>query len=163
MLLPGVKRLLKILGLNPALGTAFIKGFLEIDLGTVAAAQTMAPLGDRLVVASAIIAWSGLSVHGQVISVIHETDIRIAPYLVARILHAFLGGLYTYLLLGALRVLGGVTTTPVYRTPGVLERWYLSLTQLLIISGILIGAALLFHLLSKFRLVLVDEAPEKKR
>ncbi len=163
LILPGLKGLLRIFGLDPALGVAVIKGFFEIDLGTVAAAQAMAPLGQRLVVASAIIAWSGLSVHGQVISVIHETDIRITPYLVARVLHAFLGGFYTYLLLGTLRVVGTVTTAPVYQSTGVLQRWYLSLTQLLIIIGILIGAALLFHFLSKFRLVVVDEAPRKGR
>ncbi|NLW55502.1 MAG: sporulation integral membrane protein YlbJ [Firmicutes bacterium] len=163
LILPGIKGLLKTLGLNPALGTAIIKGFLEIDLGTVAAAQAMAPLGDRLVVASAIIAWSGLSVHGQVISVIHETDIRIAPYLVARVLHTFLGGLYTFFLLGTLKIMGGATTTAFYRTTGVLKRWYISLTQLLIIIGILIGASLLFHFLSKFRLVVVEQAPNRRR
>lgn len=163
LLLPGIRGFLKILGLNPALGSALIKGFLEIDLGAVATAQTMAPLGDRLVVASAIIAWSGLSVHGQVISVIHETDIGIIPYLGARVLHAFLGGLYTYLLLGTVRVMGKVTTTSFYQTTGVLKRWYISLSQLLIILGVLIGVSLLFHCLSKYRLVVLDEAHDKRK
>ncbi len=156
-LLPSMERILQILGLNPSLSSALIKGLLEIDLGTMAAARTIAPLGDRLIVASAIIAWSGLSVHGQVISVIHETDIRITPYLIARILHCLLGGIYTYFLLGTVKVLGKTPATSFYQTTGVLKRWYLSLTQLLFIAGVLISVSLLLAILSRVRLVIMNE------
>ncbi|MBT9153418.1 MAG: Sporulation integral membrane protein YlbJ [Firmicutes bacterium] len=51
-----------------------------------------------MAMAGAIIAWSGLSVHGQVASVVHDTDIRIRPYIVARLAHAALAFVYTMLL-----------------------------------------------------------------
>jgi sporulation integral membrane protein YlbJ len=156
ILLPVVEWILKRIGLNPSLSPALIKGFLEIDLGTMAAAQTTASLGDRLIIASAIIGWSGLSVHGQVISVIHETDIRIAPYIIARILHCLLGGIYTYFLLGTVKVIKILPTPVFYQSTGVLRRWYLSFTQLLIVIGFLIGVSFLLQILSRFRLVLVE-------
>ena len=118
---------------------------------------TSASLGDRLIVSSAIIGWSGLSVHGQVISVIHETDIRIVPYIIARILHCLLGGVYTYFLLGTIKVTKIFPVPVFYQSTGVLRRWYVSFTQLLIVIGFLIGAALLLRVLSKFRLVLVED------
>ncbi|HEX2954290.1 MAG TPA: hypothetical protein VHR47_09955 [Bacillota bacterium] len=85
---PGIKFILGVFGLSPQLTQAVLRGVLEIDLGTVAASQATAPLGQKLVVTSAVIAWSGLSVHGQVASVIHGTDIRMGPYIAARLLHA---------------------------------------------------------------------------
>lgn len=86
------------LGLEPALVDSVVAGFFEIDLGTVAASQAAAPFVQKALMASAVIAWSGLSVHGQVASVITGTDIRMAPYELARVLHAILAALYTYFL-----------------------------------------------------------------
>ncbi len=163
LLLPVVEWILRTIGLSPSLSSSLIKGFLEIDLGTMAAAQTSASLGDRLIVSSAIIGWSGLSVHGQVISVIHETDIRIVPYIIARILHCLLGGIYTYFLLGTIKVTKIFPVPVFYQSTGVLRRWYISFTQLLIVIGFLIGAALLLRVLSKFRLVLVEDKVSRRK
>src|SRR5690606_14078332 len=123
-ILPVVEGGLKLLGLDPELAAALIKGFFEIDLGTMAAAQTGAVFGDRLIVSSAIIAWSGLSVLGQVISVIHGTDLRIWPFITARVLHGIIAGLYTYLLLGTVKVAGGVVPSIRNVKVGPLNRWY---------------------------------------
>lgn len=57
-------------------------------------------MGEKLIAVSMIIAWSGLSVHCQVASIISKTDLRLAPYLVARVVHALIAGVYTALLLG---------------------------------------------------------------
>lgn len=86
------------LGLDPSLVPALFAGLLEIDIGTLEAAQAPAPGVHRAVVAGAVIAWSGLSVHGQVASVLGGTDIGMRPYLAARALHAVLAGLLTLLL-----------------------------------------------------------------
>jgi len=88
--------LFKAVGLEPCLVDSVVAGFFEIDLGTVAASQAAAPLVQRALMASAVIAWSGLSVHGQVASVITGTDIRMGPYVLARALHAVLAALYTW-------------------------------------------------------------------
>jgi sporulation integral membrane protein YlbJ len=91
---------LKLIGFDLALAPALVSGLFEIDLGALAAAQADAPLAQKLAVASAIIAWSGLSVHGQVASIVIESGIRMGPYLFGRLLHAVLAGAFTILFLG---------------------------------------------------------------
>jgi sporulation integral membrane protein YlbJ len=85
----------RLLGLSPHLAAAAVTGLFEIDLGSARAATAHAPLMQRLAVVSAIVAWSGLSVHGQVASVLTDTDIRMGPYVVARMLHAVIAALLT--------------------------------------------------------------------
>jgi sporulation integral membrane protein YlbJ len=82
--------LFKLLHIDARLVKAAVTGLFEIDLGSVAAAKAVAPLIQRVALAGAVIAWSGLSVHGQVASVLTGTDIRMRPYMLARLLHAVL-------------------------------------------------------------------------
>lgn len=88
-----------VLGLDARLVPAMFAGLLEIDIGCVKASTAAAAPVQQVVVAGAIIAWSGLSVHGQIASVLHGTDISMKPYVVARALHAALAGLFTLLAL----------------------------------------------------------------
>ena len=154
LLQPVAGGLLKVFGLEPALASSLLKGFFEIDLGVMAGARAAAPLNDRLVVAGVIIAWSGLSVHSQVMSVIHGTDIRIFPYLAARAGHAFLAGLYTFLL-NCLRKAAAGGSFPVTGSlsPGFLYRWYLSTTGFLVLLGLLSFWSILLYLGGRYRLV----------
>lgn len=85
----------RLFGIDLALVRSAVAGFFEIDLGSVAAAKASASLLQRTAIAGAIIAWSGLSVHGQVASVLTGTDIRMGPYIVARALHAVLAYIAT--------------------------------------------------------------------
>jgi sporulation integral membrane protein YlbJ len=94
----GVIGLLQMLGLSTNLSSAAVSGVFEITIGCNVASQAVAPLAQRVIMAGAIIAWSGLSVHAQVAAVVNDTDIRILPYLCARALHAILAGLFTWLL-----------------------------------------------------------------
>lgn len=87
--------LLSFFGIAHSLSDAATSGLFEISIGTKVASETMAPLGHKIAMAGAIIAWSGLSVHGQVAAIINDTDINIVPYMFARILHAFLAGIFT--------------------------------------------------------------------
>jgi sporulation integral membrane protein YlbJ len=91
---------IQVVGLPASLAHAAVTGLFEIDLGCAAAAAAHAPLVARLALAGAIIAWSGLSVHAQVLSVLAGTDIRIGPYYVARLIHSVLAGLLTVVALG---------------------------------------------------------------
>ncbi|ADL07805.1 sporulation integral membrane protein YlbJ [Thermosediminibacter oceani] len=99
MLAPGLSIILKVCGLQETLSPAIISGIFEITLGTKLASTADAPLIQRVVVASAIIAWSGLSVHFQVLSMITDTDIKILPYIIARLLHAIFAGIITYFMM----------------------------------------------------------------
>lgn len=72
-------------------------GLFEITLGCQQAAQSMLSIDAKVIALSAIIAWSGLSVHGQVASIISGTEMSIKPYLVARVIHASLAAVVTAL------------------------------------------------------------------
>ncbi|MBS4054156.1 MAG: sporulation integral membrane protein YlbJ [Thermaerobacter sp.] len=86
------------LGVAAALAPAAVAGIFEITIGTQMCSTALAPLQQRVAMAGAVIAWSGLSVHGQVASIINDTDIRLTPYLFARLLHAVLAFVATILL-----------------------------------------------------------------
>lgn len=79
-----------LFGISPNLVHPTMAGLLEIDIGTAQTAAVNAPLVQKVALASAIIAWSGLAVHAQVASVLTDTDIRMVPYFIARLLHALL-------------------------------------------------------------------------
>lgn len=93
--------LLNCINYSTNLTPALVSGFFEIDLGTLAASQANAPLIEKVAIASAIIAWSGLSVHGQVASIVIESGIRMTPYMVGRVLHAVFAAILTVLFLGS--------------------------------------------------------------
>ncbi len=86
------------MGAQKEIITSFINGFFEVSLGCEKAASLPdhISLTSKLMAVSAIIAWSGISVHAQVASITSDTDISILPFIVARFLHGFLAALYTF-------------------------------------------------------------------
>ncbi len=166
MVTPVISNILKIFNISPDLARAVFDGILEIDLGTMAASRTAVPLVDKAIVASWIIAWSGLSVHGQVASVIHDTDIRIGPYVIARILHGTFAAFYTWLLLGPLApVMAPVSRVaiPVGGKFNPLDRFVLTGKQQLMILGILLGASFLVQLSKKYALVRTNREEQNSK
>ena len=136
-----------LVGVPSSLVAPAIKGIFEIDIGSAGAAAAHAPLAARLAMASAIIAWSGLSVHSQVASVLSGTDISMRPYFLARALHAVVAFGLTYLgfvILGpAVPALAGVAsqTAPPSFLPSL--GWALgaavTVTVVLMATGLLVG------------------------
>ncbi len=113
LILP-LQALFHLLGLSSHLVPAAVQGLFEIDLGSAAAAHAQAPLIQQLIVVSAIIAWSGLSVHGQVAAVLADTDISMKPYFLARFLHAIYAALMTVVFFRPVTsTLGHISTLPV--------------------------------------------------
>ncbi len=156
-LAPLAGSVLRLCGLSPSLAPAMFRGLLEIDLGTVAASRAAAPLVERAVMASAIIAWSGLSVHGQVASVLNNTDIRMGPYFIARLCHAVLAGAYTFLCFRFVSVQAAPPAAPVPGWPGLglIGRFVLAGWQLLLFYGGALVAGLLLWLGRRYRVVWV--------
>lgn len=118
-------------------------GILEISLGCQQAANSSLALGGKIIATSAIIAWSGLSVHGQVASIISDTDLDIRPYLVARIIHALLAGIYTAILfdLNLAPVFSG--WLPNFAALPLGARYLISTRYLAIILALWVGAGIL--------------------
>mgnify|MGYP001247341359 CR=1 FL=1 len=87
-------------GFPPAFAHAIVAGLFEVTLGAQGASETAdsVPLVWKAAIASAILSWGGLSVHAQVASILSTTDIQVAPYLVARLMHAVLSACLTFVL-----------------------------------------------------------------
>lgn len=118
--------LFNVVGIDQSLVPAMVAGIFEIDIGTLAASKAAAPFLHKVLIASALVAWSGLSVHGQVASVIAGTDIRMGPYVVARILHAVFAAAFAVilvpLLLGSTLVSAGAGVDEVLTGPALFLR-----------------------------------------
>lgn len=157
----GLAGLLSAIGLSPNLSNAALSGVFEITIGCNVASQTVAPLAQRIIVASAVIAWSGLSVHGQVAGIINGTDIRITPYLCARALHAFLAGYFTWLLWNRLGSTAWNIHIPVFlqTTPGggatyFVERLAFTGLRVGVILGGLLVLSVAWHTLTKLQIII---------
>ncbi|MGE5576002.1 MAG: sporulation integral membrane protein YlbJ [Syntrophothermus sp.] len=131
--------ILGLFGFSHAAIAPVFSGIFEITLGTDLASQAAVPLVQKAMLASAIIAWSGLSVHAQVASMISDTDIRFWPYFLARLIHAMLAALITPFFLGATTVSSGISSLPPFQAyitpqPGF---WAHFTTAVLILMGAL--------------------------
>jgi sporulation integral membrane protein YlbJ len=157
LIIPPIAAVLNLFGLDPHLAGAVFNGILEIDLGTVAAAGANAPLADRVIIAGWIIAWSGLCVHGQVASVIHDTDIRMGPYVVARMLHGIIAAFYTWLFMGPLAPvsLTMARVLPVAAKFNPVDRLILSGRQILLVMAVLLLGGILAGFFKHFAVVRV--------
>jgi sporulation integral membrane protein YlbJ len=149
---------LRLCGLDPDLAGAVFNGVLEIDLGTMVASTAAAPVLDKVMIASWIIAWSGLSVHCQVASVIHDTDIGMGPYVAARFLHGVFAAFYTWILMGPL----APVLAPLHRAVAAtrwnpIDRLVLSGQQMLAVLGILLLASLAVYISKRYALVWVKK------
>ncbi|MGI6778726.1 MAG: sporulation integral membrane protein YlbJ [Acetivibrionales bacterium] len=90
--------LLAPLGLSPEVLTSLISGFFEIITGIkMICSASNVDLIQRLISTSTIIGWAGLSVHFQVLSIIRDTDINPAPYIVGKLIHGVIAGVYTFI------------------------------------------------------------------
>lgn len=82
--------------LDPSILHSLCTGFWEITLGAKIATQSLLPLETKIILISTILGWSGLAIHAQVASMITGTDIRFAPFILCRIIHASLSGLILF-------------------------------------------------------------------
>src|SRR5690606_37831584 len=87
------------------LSDAVISGIFEVTLGAKEAgeagmieSQSAVPLVSKVAIAALIISWGGLSVHAQIVGLLHQTDLRYSPFLFARLIHAVFSCLIVFLL-----------------------------------------------------------------
>ena len=150
-------KLLALVGISTSLAPAIVNGFLEVTLGSTLASEAAAPLWQKLLVTSSIIAWSGLSVQAQVLSIISRTDIRILPYLSARALHTFFACLLAFALIRPTHFFGEYVAFPVFSASGnnfMLESFSYSLVSLGIILVTLLILAFIFSFIRKLKIII---------
>lgn len=111
-----ILKLLGGLGIHPDIAPALINGFFEVTLGCQEAdtAGETVPLMQKIMAAGAIIAWSGLSVHAQVASIISKTDLSLLPFSCARFIHGILAALYTFIIFKPAEALLSNLSIPVF-------------------------------------------------
>ncbi|HAG10564.1 MAG TPA: sporulation integral membrane protein YlbJ [Desulfotomaculum sp.] len=83
------------LGFSSSVLPALTSGLIEMTVGAKLASASEASLLQQLTVIAIILAWSGISIHAQVASVISETDIRMKLFVLTRFAHALLAAIYT--------------------------------------------------------------------
>lgn len=97
------------------LSVPFITGIFETTLGNQLVSESNANLLDKVMIASFILAFGGLSIQAQVASILAETDIRFQPFFVARVLQGFYSSIISYLLFKPLYLnLQGSNALPVF-------------------------------------------------
>ncbi|WKV09185.1 sporulation integral membrane protein YlbJ [Thermoanaerobacterium sp. CMT5567-10] len=89
----------EIIGFNKSLIPGYISGLMEITIGSSLISQATAPLFQKVILVSSILAWGGFSTHGQVIGVINSTKINYFPYFIAKIIHSIMAALFSYIFL----------------------------------------------------------------
>lgn len=77
---------------------SILNGFVEMTQGLKYISILNIPLKLKSILSAMILSFGGLSVHMQVVSIISDTKIRYFPFLVARLLHAFIASFLTFIL-----------------------------------------------------------------
>lgn len=74
------------------LAVPFVNGLFEVTLGTKAAGElsSSVPLMLKCAAAAFVLSWGGLSVHAQIASLLNQTDMRMGPFIWARLIHGFI-------------------------------------------------------------------------
>lgn len=103
-----VSLILSSVGFSSSLSSPIASGFFEISVGSKLISSAQGPLIQKLSAISGIIAWSGLSVHAQVASMISHTDLKISIYIISKALHMFFSGICAFLIVK----LGIITVSP---------------------------------------------------
>lgn len=94
VLAAGIGGMFTLLQIPTELASSVISGVFEITLGAQVVSQVPnnVHMAYKIAIVGAVTAWSGLSVHAQVVSILSRTDIRYTPYCVARVVHGVLAG-----------------------------------------------------------------------
>jgi nucleoside recognition membrane protein YjiH len=120
MLTTGLRFIFHLIHIPQSLSTSIINGFFEVTLGAKSAGQAneTIPLVYKLAAAAFILSWGGLSVHAQVVSILHRTNIRYITFAIARLIHAILAACLVFLIWKPLKPIGEIAApvfTNIYR------------------------------------------------
>ncbi|CAG7649387.1 sporulation integral membrane protein YlbJ [Paenibacillus allorhizosphaerae] len=95
----GVDSVLSLFGVPVVLSKAVVNGFFEVTLGTKAAGNAESiPLVYKAAIAAWVLSWAGLSVHAQIVSLLHHTNLRYLPFAFARFIHGLLAVVFVIVL-----------------------------------------------------------------
>ncbi|MEK3720446.1 sporulation integral membrane protein YlbJ [Paenibacillus sp. FSL H8-0034] len=107
----GINAVLQLFGVPTALSEAVAGGLFEVTLGAKAAGSAPASISlmHKAAIAAFILSWAGLSVHAQIISILHHTNLRYFPFVMARLIHGLLAATAVILLWEPMQSYRGAT------------------------------------------------------
>ncbi len=148
-------------GFSTDLITALTSGLFEITIGTELSSKATGTLIQQVMIANAIIAWSGLSVHAQVAAMINGTDIRIMPYIISRVAHAIIAATITLIIFRpVMSISRAIPASTIFihsqvASTNILNGLYYSTFLIIVILGSLIGISCIFHLIRSIKIVVI--------
>ncbi|MDD4767253.1 MAG: sporulation integral membrane protein YlbJ [Desulfotomaculaceae bacterium] len=148
------------LGFSPDIMPALGSGLFEMTIGSKLASEAPVPLTQQVVAVGMILAWSGISVHAQAASMIADTDMRMLPFVLSRVCHTCLAGIYTYI---ACRWAGNLdqmaapvmAATRYFSNDGIISLNIKLFLLFLILLAAIIVTALLFYTVCSLRLLII--------
>lgn len=90
--------LFSLLNIEKSLYRGILLGIIEITNGIDIISSTAAPFKQQAIATVCLVSWNGLSIHAQAISMIGHTDIKLAPYITAKLIQTIFAGIYGYIL-----------------------------------------------------------------
>ena len=81
----------------PGIIKTTISGVFEISSGIYALANLNISVIYKLILASVILSWTGISVHFQIMYILKDIDLSLKPYFTGKIIHAIISVLITFL------------------------------------------------------------------
>jgi sporulation integral membrane protein YlbJ len=130
-----------------------INGLFEMTLGCQRTIQTFPLLSQQVGILTFLMGWSGLSIFAQIASFTAGTDLRMGPFVFARILHAFLALGLSQLFLFVSKVPATAHSFPqaIPTTELWLNTWRQSFLIFLGTIGVLLVLSLLYRLFTKYQ------------
>lgn len=161
-----IEQILTIIGIPPALSNSLVGGLFEVTLGARYAGEsaTSIPLSFKVAAAAFILSWGGLSVHAQIASILHSTNLRYWPFMIARFIHGILAAGLVLLLWN---IVAGdldsqstmlsidMTTFPNLHSPyGFLNNFFIFIILLFILALLSVMCSIIRSLWIRFRHIL---------
>ncbi|MGE5473721.1 MAG: sporulation integral membrane protein YlbJ [Ignavibacteriales bacterium] len=94
-----IKSVLFFIDFAFSLSLPISSGIFEITSGINLVKLCFAPLAQKIIIASLILGWGGLSVHAQVAGIVSKYGISVKPYLLGKFLQGIFSAIYTAILL----------------------------------------------------------------
>ncbi len=126
---------------------SIINGLFEMTLGCQGTIETFPILSQQVGLLTFLMGWGGLSVFAQVASFTGETDLRLGPFVIARVLHAFLALGLSQLFLFIAKVPASAPVFPhSYSTTELwLNTWRQSFLMFVGTLGVLLALSLIYR------------------
>ncbi|MFI2857828.1 sporulation integral membrane protein YlbJ [Paenibacillus sp. JSM ZJ436] len=138
-------QLLMAAGAPEQLSMALMGGLFEVTLGAKYAggAGEAVPLIYKAAVAAFVLSWGGLSVHAQIASILHSTNLRYLPFMGARLLHGAMAFTAVLILWGPFMGEAEPVFTPVPVSDGALSGYTHYMAWFSLLLTLLLGVVII--------------------